>query len=136
MTVRAVAKNAEGEISEEANAVYFIGTMEEHIQGLAESCKASGQPLAVISLSMDYDDLFASDKGIYVKGDVFAKSVEGYYRTANKADPEVCLMSLVCDSFQNLAILMASMAHSSPLLPRRPPLRSLACCRSSVVSSP
>ncbi|MBQ6231517.1 MAG: CotH kinase family protein [Eubacterium sp.] len=88
MTVRAVAKNAEGEISEEANAVYFIGTMEEHIQGLAESCKASGQPLAVISLSMDYDDLFASDKGIYVKGDVFAKSVEGYYRTANKADPE------------------------------------------------
>ena len=88
MTVRAVAKNAEGEISEEANAVYFIGTMEEHIQGLAESCKASGQPLAVISLSMDYDDLFASDRGIYVKGDVFAKSVEGYYRTANKADPE------------------------------------------------
>lgn len=88
MTVRAVAKNSEGEVSEESNAVYFIGTMEEHIQGLAESCRASGQSLAVISLSMDYDDLFSSDKGIYVKGDVFKKSVEGYYRTANKADPE------------------------------------------------
>ena len=39
MTVRAVAKNAEGEISEEANAVYFIGTMEEHIQGFVSYLK-------------------------------------------------------------------------------------------------
>ena len=34
------------------------------------------------------------------------------------------------------AILMASMAHSSPLLPSLPPQRSLACCKSLVVSKP
>ena len=33
-------------------------------------------------------------------------------------------------------ILMAVMAHSSPLLPYLPPLLSFACCKSSVVSSP
>lgn len=86
--LRAVAKNAAGEQSDEANAVYFLGSMEEHIQGLAQSCKAAGKPLAVISLSMDYDDLFASDKGIYVKGDVFKRSAEGYFRTAKRPDAE------------------------------------------------
>ena len=87
-TVRAVAKNAAGELSDEANAVYFQGAMEEHIQGLSESCKAAEQPLAVISLSMDYDDLFAADKGIYVKGDVFKRSAEGYFRTAQRPNAE------------------------------------------------
>ena len=69
--VRAVAKFADGRISEEVSATYFIGTMEEHIRGLAESCKAAGMPLAVVSISADYDDFFSDKGGIYVKGKIF-----------------------------------------------------------------
>ena len=69
--VRAVVKFADGRISEEVSATYFIGTMEEHIRGLAESCKAAGMPLAVVSISADYDDFFSEKGGIYVKGKIF-----------------------------------------------------------------
>lgn len=69
--VRAVAKTGDGSCSAESSATYFIGTMEEHIQGIAESCEAAGTSLAVVSITMDYDDLFDEKKGIYVKGDAF-----------------------------------------------------------------
>lgn len=69
--VRAVAKGRDGSCSAETSATYFIGTMEEHIQGIAESCEAAGTSLAVVSITMDYDDLFDEKKGIYVKGDTF-----------------------------------------------------------------
>lgn len=69
--VRAVAKSADGACSVENSATYFIGTVEEHIQGIAESCEAAGTSLSVISITMDYDDLFDEMKGIYVKGDKF-----------------------------------------------------------------
>ena len=76
--IRAAVKHADGSFGSIANASYFIGTPEEHIQGLAESCAAAGHDLAVISLSMDYDDLFDSTKGIYVKGDIFDADMEKY----------------------------------------------------------
>lgn len=72
--VRAVAKRSDGSFGAENYASYFIGTMEEHIQGLSESCKASGKDLAVISLSVNFDDFFGSEKGIYVKGDIFEEA--------------------------------------------------------------
>ena len=68
--VRAVAKYANGIISDEVSATYFIGTMEEHIKGLAESCVAAGMPLSVVSISANYDDLFGETKGIYMKGKI------------------------------------------------------------------
>ena len=73
--VRAAVKREDGSFGGNSSACYFIGTAEEHIRGLAESCKAAGQPLAVISLAMDYDDLFDSEKGIYVKGDIFDRAL-------------------------------------------------------------
>lgn len=76
--IRAVVKGGDGSVSEEVSATYFIGTAEEHIQGLAASCTAAGQSLAVISISMDYDDLFDSAAGIYVKGDIFDQALEEY----------------------------------------------------------
>ncbi len=82
--VRAVIKNAEGSFGEEASATYFIGSPEEHIQGLAKSCEAAGHELAVISISMDYDDLFDPGKGIYVKGDAFQEDLNAYLRTGEK----------------------------------------------------
>lgn len=69
--VRAAAVNSDGIYSECYSGTYFIGTAEEHIKGLAESCEAAGKSLAVISISMDYNDLFDSKSGIYVKGDIW-----------------------------------------------------------------
>lgn len=76
--VRAVAKFADGKMSEEVSATYFIGTMEDHIKGLAESCEAAGMPLSVISISADYDDFFSEKGGIYVKGKIFEGALKQY----------------------------------------------------------
>lgn len=78
--IRAVAKNTNGEAVQTAGATYFIGTAEEHIAGIKESCEASGTPLAVISISMNYDDLFDHETGIYVKGATFDKSLEEFVK--------------------------------------------------------
>lgn len=82
--VRAVTRLPDGSFGKECSATYFIGTAEEHIQGLAKSCEAAGAPLAVISLAMNYDDLFGSENGIYVKGDIFEKSLEQYLAEEKK----------------------------------------------------
>jgi len=73
--VKAVAVSGE-KTSEVETHSYFVGSLSDHIEGIDESCQASGQNLAVISLSMEYDDLFDSKKGIYVKGDIFQKALE------------------------------------------------------------
>ncbi|MCH5324665.1 MAG: CotH kinase family protein [Eubacterium sp.] len=85
--VRAAVKNADGSFGTETAATYFIGTPEQHIQGLAKSCAAAGNDLAVISISMNYDDLFGGEKGIYVKGDIFdaALAAEGRVRDGETA---------------------------------------------------
>lgn len=82
--IRAVAKFANGITSEEVSATYFIGTMEEHIKGLAESCAAAGTGLAVVSISADYEDFFDPDTGIYVKGAVFEQALKDYLAAGNK----------------------------------------------------
>lgn len=76
--IRAVAKYADGTFSEEVSATYFIGTMEEHIKGLAESCKAAGTSLAVVSITADYDDFFSEKNGIYMKGKIFEGALKQY----------------------------------------------------------
>ncbi len=76
--IRTAVQLADGTFAGEASATYFIGTTEEHIAGLAESCAAAGGSLAVISISMNYDDLFGSESGIYVKGDIFDKALEEF----------------------------------------------------------
>ncbi|MBR6873316.1 MAG: CotH kinase family protein [Ruminococcus sp.] len=74
--IRACAEMEDGSVTKAFSNTYFIGTAEEHIQGLAESCKAAGTSLSVVSLSMNYDDLFSADHGIYVKGDIFDASLK------------------------------------------------------------
>ncbi len=76
--VRAVAKFPNGITSEEVAATYFIGTMEEHIQGLKESCEAAGTPLMVVSISANFDDFFKDAGGIYVKGKIFEGALRQY----------------------------------------------------------
>ena len=73
--IKAAAKNADGTWSDVTTATYFIGSMEDHIQGIRESCEAAGTTLAVISITMDEDDLFDYETGIYVKGKVFDEAL-------------------------------------------------------------
>ncbi len=82
--IRAVAKDDSGNVVETAGATYFIGTAEEHIQGIKESCEAAGQTLAVISITMNYDDLFDYETGIYVKGATFDESFEAFKAENNR----------------------------------------------------
>ncbi|MBP3609387.1 MAG: CotH kinase family protein [Lachnospiraceae bacterium] len=76
--LRAVAKQPDGTCSGEVSATYFIGTMEEHMKGLAESCEAAGTSLAVVSISAEYGDFFNSNNGIYVKGNIFEGARKQY----------------------------------------------------------
>lgn len=69
--LRIAAVDETGASIEETSAVYYIGSMEEHIQGIRESCEAAGMPLAVINIGVDFDDLFDYETGIYVKGKKF-----------------------------------------------------------------
>ena len=69
--IKAAAQHEDGTYSDVVTNTYFVGDMAEHIDGISESCKAAGKDLAVMSISMDADDLFDSAKGIYVKGDTF-----------------------------------------------------------------
>ncbi|NLZ46258.1 MAG: hypothetical protein GX896_06155, partial [Clostridiales bacterium] len=87
-TIRVSALDKEGLYTIPQTATYFIGTTEEHIQGLKESCEASGESLAVISISMEYDDLFDAENGIYVKGNLFDKALEEHLNSGERLEAE------------------------------------------------
>ncbi len=74
--IRAAALGEDGRYTKTASQTYYIGTVQDHIDGLDDSVDAMGTGLAVISISMDYDDLFDSKNGIYVKGDLFDADFE------------------------------------------------------------
>ncbi len=76
--IRAAAMYDDGSFGPESGGVFFIGSPEKHIEGLAQSCAAAGRPLAVVSISVDYDDLFDSERGIYVKGSIFNNALHEY----------------------------------------------------------
>lgn len=82
--IRAAALDGQGLYSEVVTNTYFIGNMKDHIIGIEESCKAAGTSLAVISLTMDYGDLFDEKTGIYVKGEIFDKALKNYLAAGNK----------------------------------------------------
>ena len=74
--LKVAALDSTGAYTDVITETYFVGDMEEHIEGLAQSCAASGNSLAVISISMDYDDLMGYEKGIYVKGVYFDSNIK------------------------------------------------------------
>lgn len=76
--VKAAVVRKDGSASEVTTHTYFVGSMADHIQGLEESCAAAGMDLAVISISMEYDDLFDSTTGIYVKGDIYDQAIAAH----------------------------------------------------------
>lgn len=86
--IRAAIEADDGTFSQTSSCTYFFGSVEDHIKGIKESCEAAGQDLAVISITMNYDDLFDSEKGIYVKGDIFDKAFAEYLESGENIDGE------------------------------------------------
>ena len=86
--IRAASESKDGSFSQIASSTYFIGTVEEHIKGITKSCQASSEDLAVISISMEYDDLFEPSYGIYVKGNIFDKSLSEYIAKGQNIEAE------------------------------------------------
>lgn len=76
--VKAVAVDAQNNYGTVETNTYFVGTVAKHIQGAEQSAAAAGIGLSVMSISVDYDDLFDYEKGIYVKGKLFDEALEGY----------------------------------------------------------
>lgn len=66
--LRAVAVGEDGEQSDIMTNTYFVGNMSQHISGIQDSVQAAGENLAVISITMDQNDLFDETKGIYMIG--------------------------------------------------------------------
>lgn len=79
--IRAVAQDGAGAYSAVKTNTYFVGEMTEHIRGIEESCQASGMDLAIMSITVQQEDFFDSEKGIYVHGDIFDKALEEYLKT-------------------------------------------------------
>lgn len=81
--VRAVGIDKKGAYTDVATNTYFIGSMADHVKGIEDSCKAAGTNLAVISLSINYKDLFDPKTGIYVKGDTFDQALKDFLSTGD-----------------------------------------------------
>lgn len=82
--IRAVGVDKSGAYTEVATNTYFIGSIVDHVKGIAESCEAAGTSLAIISLSINYDDLFDPVKGIYVKGNLYDQALKDYLASGEK----------------------------------------------------
>ena len=63
--VRAVAQFS-GRSSDVVTQSYFVGDMTEHVQGIEQSCDASGQDLAIMSITVNSSDMFDSKTGIEI----------------------------------------------------------------------
>lgn len=86
--IRAAIESEDGSFSQTYSGTYFIGNTEEHIRGIKESCEAAGQDLSVISITMNYDDLFDPETGIYVKGNIFDKDIGSVLSKSDRIDGE------------------------------------------------
>lgn len=86
--VRACAEGSDGTVTKAFTNTYYIGSASDHIPGIADSCKAMGGSLAVVSISVNYDDFFDSTYGIYVKGDIFDEALQKYIDSGERLEDE------------------------------------------------
>lgn len=84
--IRAVSCDENGSMSDVVTNTYFIGRMSEHIDNIAQSVSAAGKNLAVVSITMDQNDLFDYETGIYVKGKCFDDSINEYIQNHGSLD--------------------------------------------------
>ena len=85
--IRAIGVDADGKVSKVITGTYFVGPMDQHIEGVKEAAKASGKPLSIISISVNPEDLFDYETGIYVKGKVFDEALKRDKFDPNNLEP-------------------------------------------------
>ncbi len=78
--VRAAARSSQGTYSAVQTNTYFVGSMGDHIKGIQVSCKASGMDLSIMSISVNAEDFFDAEKGIYVRGNIFDEALQEYLK--------------------------------------------------------
>ncbi len=66
--VKAIAVSGDGEVSETASAIYFVGFEE----------KAGYEDIGILSLTMEPADFFSGDRGIYMLGDDYQTWLVNY----------------------------------------------------------
>ena len=77
--IKAVALYPDGTSSGVITGTYFIGDIEDHVEGVSASARNQEQgTLAILSITMEYDDLFDDETGIYVRGNTFYESLAAY----------------------------------------------------------
>lgn len=86
--IRAMYVDDKGNIKGKASKTYFVGDMAEHIPGITEGVAAAGEGLVIVSISMDYEDLFDYETGIYIKGKVFDDNFENSLGGSKYVNPE------------------------------------------------
>lgn len=86
--IRAAAKSLDGTYSLTGTATYIVGEMTDHISGISEAVSAAENDLAVVSITMDYDDLFDYETGIYVKGKLYDEALPLLFKTEENIDGE------------------------------------------------
>jgi hypothetical protein len=82
--IRAVALDQKKLYTKVETNTYFVGSIADHIQGIKESCEAAGTSLAVMSISINYDDMFDPEKGIYVKGNIYEQAIKDFLASGDK----------------------------------------------------
>ena len=99
-------------------------------RSLSSTSLASLTPLSPLLLGPDFTSLSPSDRSS-LPPPLSGPRGQLMLRRSGSWSGEAASMS-IC----SLTMLMAVAAASSPLLPRRPPQRSSACCMSLTVSTP
>jgi len=78
--VRAVSRSSDGTYSAVQTNTYFVGSIGDHIRGIKDSCRASGMDLSIMSISVNAEDFFDPEKGIYVRGNIFDRALQEYLK--------------------------------------------------------
>lgn len=98
--IKAVGEKPDGSFTALNSQTYFIGSIEDHIDNLAKACEAADSSLAVISLTVNFDDFFDYDKGIYVLGASFEKSFADYVEENGRRCSDDCGRKLLANYSQ------------------------------------
>lgn len=81
---KSIKRKSDGSVSQSFSGSFYIGSADEHIKGLKESCEAAGHDLAVMNITMDYADLLTV-RSAFTSREIFSTRHLRTIRPAEKA---------------------------------------------------